>query len=308
MITKSPTRLARAARSLRALSLGDAFGERFFFTEEGAPITEAHVHAQALTGAAPRGPRRFTDDTVMAISIVDVLEEVGGVDQDRLAALFGRRYALDPRRGYGGTAHEILRSIAEGADWRQVSAAAFGGGGSMGNGGAMRAAPVGAYFCDDLDAAVEAARRSAEVTHAHPEGQAGAIAVAVAAAVVARGAPTPEALFEAVLARTPGGEVWAGCEKAVRLPLTYDVRTAVAALGNGRRVTAPDTVPFTLWCAARHLGDLERAMWQTVSGLGDRDTTCAIVAGILGADPAVELPAGWDEATEPLSAVALDGR
>ena len=59
----------------------------------------------------------------------------------------------------------------------------FGGEGSFGNGAAMRVAPLGAYFADELDAVVEQASFSAEVTHSHPEGIAGAIAVAVAAAL-----------------------------------------------------------------------------------------------------------------------------
>lgn len=306
MTPEATTPLERAERSLRALSLGDAFGEQFFFNADGYVFADTDVLEMARTRTIPGPvPRSFTDDTVMTISVVDTLRERGHVDQDRLAELFGRRYQMDWRRGYGGTAHEILRKIADGEGWRSVSRGAFDGGGSMGNGGAMRAAPIGAYFFDDLDRAVEEARRSAEVTHAHAEGQAGAVAVAVAAAMVARGGATAADLFESVLDRTPSGEVWAGCEKATRLPLSYDVRTAVSALGNGRRVTAPDTVPFTLWCAARHLDDFEEAMWQTVAGLGDRDTTCAIVAGILGCDATLELPSGWDDATEPLSAMTL---
>ena len=53
----------------------------------------------------------------------------------------------------------------------------------MGNGGAMRAAPLGAYFADDLVLCADAARNSALVTHTHPEGVAGTIAVAMAAAM-----------------------------------------------------------------------------------------------------------------------------
>jgi ADP-ribosylglycohydrolase len=79
------------------------------------------------------------------------------------------------------------------------------------------------------------------------------------------------------------------------------VETAVSLLGNGSMVVAQDTVPFSLWCVARHLDDFEEAMWQTVSGLGDRDTTCAIVGGVVslacGRD---QLPAAWLEAREPL--------
>ena len=62
-------------------------------------------------------------------------------------------------------------------------------------------------------------------------------------------------------------------------------------LGNGSRITAPDTVPFALWCAARHIDDYAEALWTTVSAGGDNDTNCAIVGGIvvlangLGVDP-----------------------
>ncbi len=64
---------------------------------------------------------------------------------------------------------------------------------------------------------------------------------------------------------------------------------------------AQDTVPFCLWSAARHLGDFEEAMWATVSGLGDRDTTCAIVGGILAAGGEAQIPPAWVAARESLA-------
>jgi ADP-ribosylglycohydrolase len=76
-----------------------------------------------------------------------------------------------------------MQEINAGGKWRDTAANAFGGQGSMGNGGAMRVAPLGAYFGDDLASCAEEARASALVTHTHPEGVAGAIAVAVAAAM-----------------------------------------------------------------------------------------------------------------------------
>lgn len=286
-------RLERARASLEGLSVGDAFGERFF-------VHPSTVEDLVAERAVPAGPWTYTDDTVMALSVVDVLSEKGAIDQDLLASLFAARYRSDPRRGYGGTAHGILTQMSEGVPWREASSRAFGGSGSMGNGGAMRVAPVGAYFFDDFEAVVENARRSAEVTHAHAEGQAGAVAVAVAAACVARSMRDPREIFETVLSLTPDSETRAGLLQAATLPLDYDVRTAVSALGNGSRVISQDTVPFSLWCAARHLGDFEEAMWHTVSGLGDRDTTCAIVGGILGANPSVQVPGAWVAAREPL--------
>jgi len=42
-------------------------------------------------------------------------------------------------------------------------------------------------------------------------------------------------------------------------------------------------------------------MWQTVSGLGDRDTTCAMVGGIVALSVGQNgLPADWRRRREPL--------
>jgi ADP-ribosylglycohydrolase len=299
----SDERLARAKRSLDGLSVGDAFGERFF-------VNPIHVEGLIAERAIAPAPWQFTDDTVMALSIVEILAERGAIDRDLLAARFGARYRLDRGRGYGGTAHGILERIALGEPWSEVAPSVFGGGGSMGNGGAMRSAPIGAYFFDDLARAASEARASADPTHAHPEGQAGAMAVAVAAAWVGSGRPDPRQLFEAVLAHTPAGATRAGIEKAASIPRDARVDVVARLLGNGSQVISADTVPFSLWCAARHLGrsprgDYEEAMWTTVSGLGDRDTTCAIVGGILTACPETDIPSDWLEAREPLEAMSL---
>lgn len=298
------SRLQRALRSLDGLSVGDAFGERFF----GEPTAALR---RIATRETPSGTWTFTDDTAMALSIVDVLAERGEIDADLLAQYFARRYRLDPARGYGSTAHTILGRIAAGEHWSEVTRGVFDGAGSMGNGGAMRAAPIGAYFADEPARAAAAARRSAEVTHAHPEGQAGAIAVAAAAAWSARGSSdAPEVMFDLVLALTPAGTTRDGIATAAALPDSTTVEGAAQILGNGARVSAPDTVPFALWCVARHPDDFIEAMWTTVAALGDRDTTCAIVGSIVALHPRAELPVAWLAARESLGTMDrlnLDG-
>lgn len=293
------SRLERARVALEGLSVGDAFGERFF-------VSPATVDQLIAARAMPREPWRYTDDTVMALAVVEVLAEHGHVDQDALIAAFVSRWEAEPGRGYGGGAQHLLQRCSQGQSWRELAPDLFPGGGSMGNGGAMRVAPLGAFFADDLDRAAVEARRSAEVTHAHPEGQAGAIAVAVAAAwACATGDPPhggePE-LWDAVLDHLPAGETRAGVEQARALGSAASVERAAAELGTGSRVLAQDTVPFSLWCAARHLGDFVEAMWTTVSGLGDRDTTCAIVGGIVACSVGREgIPHDWRAAREPLA-------
>ena len=95
-----------------------------------------------------------------------------------------RRFAqhFDRSRGYGPSMQRVLRRVQEGELWNDVVQESFEGQGSYGNGSAMRAGPVGAYFAGDLGQVVEQAQLSSLVTHRHPEAVAGAIAVAVAAA------------------------------------------------------------------------------------------------------------------------------
>jgi ADP-ribosylglycohydrolase len=286
----------RALLSLEGLSVGDAFGERFFGPEERvAPLIARR--------AEPAGLWRWTDDTQMAVAIVDELDRAGAIEQDALAALFAER--MDPARGYGAGAYRTLLAIQEGAAWRRASSDCFRGRGSFGNGAAMRVAPLGAFFANDLDRCVEQARLSAEITHMHGEGIAGAIAIAVAAALTwqRHGAALPNgrSWLERVCERVPAGYVRAGIEEALRLPSTTSTTEAAAALGNGTAVTAPDTVPFCLWMAAWHSHDFPEALWQTVSAGGDRDTTCAIVGGIAALQVGERaIPTAWRHARERL--------
>jgi ADP-ribosylglycohydrolase len=240
----------------------------------------------------------------MALSIVEVLERHGAIEQDLLARLFAAKYLAQPDRGYGGSARGLLEAIAAGMDWRVASPSLFSGQGSSGNGAAMRAAPIGAFFADDLDHVVEQSLRSAEVTHSHEDAQAGAIAVALAAAHVCRdlrGWP----LLEAIVATTPDSETRQGIKKALDLRLLSDARSAVSILGNGSGLLSRDTVPFCLWCLAQAGDSFESALWLAVSGLGDRDTTCAIVGGISAlAVSADGLPSAWIARRESLTTLA----
>ncbi len=290
-------RLDRVRLALDGLSVGDAFGGQFFIPGR------YQTHFAART--APPRPWRYTDDTEMALAIAEVLGRHGRIEQDDLAAVFARRYDADCMRGYGPAMHDLLPAVRRGEPWRDASRRLFGGQGSFGNGGAMRVAPVGAYFVDDLGRAAREAALSAEVTHAHPEGQAGAVAVAVAAAWAWRFASepggSPAGLLEAALEHTPPGKVRDGLERARHLGPDADPDYAAYELGNGSRVTAMDTAPFCLWCSGRHLTDFAAALWTTFGVGGDIDTTAAIVGGVVALAVGRDgIPAEWLASREPL--------
>jgi ADP-ribosylglycohydrolase len=288
-------RQAHALGSLRGLALGDALGSQFFVPGNREALEQRRL---------PPSPWQWTDDAEMACSVFAVLAQAGSVDQDALAASFASRHDFD--RGYGPSMNRLLRLIREGGSWRELSPGLFDGHGSWGNGAAMRVAPLGAWFADDLTEAARQARLSAEVTHAHPEAIAGAVAVAVAAALAAR--PDPPAardFLDQVLQLTPPGRVHDGVWAARGLAHVPFAKIAVHELGNGRYTSAEDTVPYTLWAAARNLGDYEQAIWTTASTGGDVDTTCAIVGGIVAAHLGTDgLPGRWLTACEPLPAWA----
>ncbi len=291
-------RMQRAFLSLEGIAIGDAVGEML-----------AYRHYQAseiIERGLPAGPWFRTDDTEMAISIVEGLKLYGYVHQDALARRFAWRYEKEPDRGYGSMTRMQLNEINRGGDWRQGAANAFGGQGSMGNGGAMRAAPIGAYFADDLKRTADEARASALVTHTHPEGVAGTIAVAIAAASAwltrnSLGDERRKQFFDAVLEFTPESKTRRGIVIASQTSPSIEIETVAKALGNGSLVTAPDTVPFALWVAAKHLDDYAASLKQAILAGGDCDTNAAIVGGIVALSAGREnIPTKWRQQKERL--------
>ncbi|MDY6857354.1 MAG: ADP-ribosylglycohydrolase family protein [Thermodesulfobacteriota bacterium] len=105
---------------------------------------------------------RFTDDTAMTIAIADAI--LNGESYAIKLKEYGRKY---PDRGYGGFFRKWLQSD----DLKPYN--------SFGNGSAMRVSPVGFAF-NKLSEVLGEAKRSAEVTHNHPEGIKGAQAIASA--------------------------------------------------------------------------------------------------------------------------------
>jgi len=270
--------LQRALLSLEGLSTGDGMGEKFF-------IPEYQAITKIMNKELPATPWPYTDDSHMAFSIIETLQQHGRINQDYLAQRFAERFKEEPHRGYAGGAVRLLTAVLAGGNWKKESSALFGGKGSYGNGAAMRVAPLGAYFADDLDAAHENAILSAEVTHSHPEGISGAIAVAVGAALACQIGEGREQeaipFLEEVVNYVPESKTKKRIGEVIGISKDTHPHQVARAVGSGEDVSAQDTIPFCLWCAANNLDNFEKAIWDTLNGLGDRDTTCAIVGGIV---------------------------
>lgn len=122
-------------------------------------------------GLLPQGSR-FTDDSVMTIAVAywlahyDEYDELGHTKERLIECMqeIGRKY---PDAGYGCSFYHWL--------WSENPQPYN----SWGNGAAMRVSPVG-LFAETLDEALTLAKMSAEVSHNHPAGIAGAQSVAAA--------------------------------------------------------------------------------------------------------------------------------
>jgi ADP-ribosylglycohydrolase len=135
------------------------------------------------------------------------------------------------------------------------------------------------------------------------------VAVAAAHAAAARLAgerPSPDRFLSALKPYLVDGQVQRGIARARKL-VGRSVAEAAYELGNGARVTAQDTVPFTAWVSATFLDNYPAAITACVQAGGDVDTTAAIVGGIVAAYTAIGdrpgsrgVPSEWVNQREPL--------
>jgi len=188
---------------------------------------------------------RFTDDTVLTVALADSL-----FHGTRYVDLLKTYYRAYPNAGYGGSFHQWAQSD----DSRPYN--------SWGNGSAMRVSPVGFAF-DKLDEVLDQAKRSAEVTHDHPEGIRGAQAVA-------------SAVF---LARTGKAKEQIKCY--VKTTFGYDLDTPLDVIRPRYEfhVSCQKSVPQAIR-AFLESEDFEHAVRLAISLGGDSDTLACMAGGI----------------------------
>ena len=188
---------------------------------------------------------RFTDDTVLTIAVAAAILE--GRDYGEAIADFAERY---PKAGYGGSFRHWVQS------WDRKPY------GSCGNGSAMRVSPVGWAF-NTVSHVLREAKRSAEVTHNHPEGIKGAQATALSV----------------LLARQ--GKSKAIIKKEITTRFGYDLDRTLAQIRPTYTldVTCQGSVPEAIIAFLESKG-YEDSVRKAISLGGDSDTLACIAGGI----------------------------
>ncbi len=155
---------------------------------------------------------------------------------------------------------------------------------SAGNGAAMRAAILGAFFHDRPDVREAFGRAIARVTHRDDRAIEGALYVAELAAACVGAAPgTPR---EAI--QTTARQVVRHPQLATAIDRARDLTwagddTAAAARACGTSGFVVQTVAFDTFVFLRHGGDPLAALMESIHAGGDTDSIGAIVGGWMGA-------------------------
>jgi ADP-ribosyl-[dinitrogen reductase] hydrolase len=155
---------------------------------------------------------------------------------------------------------------------------------SAGNGAAMRAAILGAFFHDRADARETFGRAIARVTHQDDRAVEGALYVAelAAACVGSTGDPSRETL-QATARRAVQHPLLASAIDRGRELALAGVDTHAAAESCGTSGYVVHTVAFATFVFVRHGDDPMLALTEAIHAGGDTDSIGAIVGGWIGA-------------------------
>jgi ADP-ribosylglycohydrolase len=303
----------RARGSIVGLAIGDALGHPTEFIGSVAQI-RARYGDEGLVDFAPSGRHRagtFTDDTQMTIAVLRALVRAGHADLEALMTCLGTEFVAWSRspennRAPGGTCLSGCSALRRGAAWRDAGVRD-----SKGCGAAMRAAPVGLYFHDDVEALVRVAAAQSSLTHRHPTGIASSVAAAAPVAhAVATGTLDGMLAFTRTCVEkvTPELLVEVGCDRELaerignremlalldRTQANVDVEAEDVCKLLGGAWIGEEAVATALWCVLRAGGDFRNAVLRGANSSGDSDSIACIAGSIAGALVGYAgLPTAW---------------
>lgn len=260
---------------LLGTAIGDALGvpfEKFAFDRKELKEWDGKTylgseHHKLLPG-------QYSDDTQMSLMVAESLIENKGFNPDDLSQRYVHWITSGIARGYGRTTLAALQKIESGTHWSESGVV-----GSYGNGTAMRAAPFGIFFRNDLQGLKEAVRIDNNITHASDEAEAGALTIAIASYMCING--DTEDMIVRIAEQLPKTKIrrsLMALETVLRLPVT-----PMQVLQTfGTKADVRETVPSAMYCFSK-FGDAYSGILAAIRAGGDADTTAAIVGALYGA-------------------------
>jgi ADP-ribosyl-[dinitrogen reductase] hydrolase len=220
-------------------------------------------------------PGQFSDDTQMSLMVAESLITNHGFNPDDLAERYVDWMASGRARGWGRTTLMAIQNLIAGKHWSESGIA-----GSYGNGTAMRAAPFGVYFRNDLQSLVSICKMDSSITHASEEAEAGSIAIALSAAYAVNG--ETEGLLDKLWEVLPDSKVKSLVYSLSALLDNPKILPATALRVLGTKADVRETVPSAIYCFLR-FDNYQDAVETAIRAGGDTDTTAAIVGALFAA-------------------------
>jgi ADP-ribosylglycohydrolase len=220
-------------------------------------------------------PGQYSDDTQMSLMVAESLLENKGFKPEDLAARYVDWMVSGRARGYGKTTLLAVQNLLNGKHWSESGVP-----GSYGNGTAMRAAPFGIYFRDDLKELIKVCKVDSAITHASEEAEAGSIAIALAAAYAVNG--DTDKLLHRIWEFLPDSKVKNSIFSLGSLVESPYILPLQALRVIGTKGNVKETVPAALYCFL-YFNSYEDAVVTAIRAGGDTDTTAAVVGALYGA-------------------------
>ncbi len=268
--------------TLVGCAIGDALGNPFEMKPAASPALKSWDGLFKAGGTFWRGEAgQYTDDTLMSIALSYSLVEKNGFEAEHVAAQYLAWYESGNTRGIGTTTAGAMVNLKMGAAWNESGLTqTIDGLPAGGNGTAMRAAPIGLFYRNDIETLLKVALLDASITHNAHEPKMGSVAVALATAFLANGTHSQIGVLEEVK------DIVADSEVKEKLVLAHSLlenkashSEALAQIGTSGYV--PETVGAAFYCFAA-TDNFKDAVVMAVKAGGDTDTTAAIVGALAG--------------------------
>lgn len=268
-------------------AVGDALGVPFETKLVNNPeLTE--WDGKTFLGSAHHNlqPGQYSDDTQMSIMVAESLIANDGFDPVDLSGRYVDWIVSNRARGYGKTTLMAVQNLVAGKPYTESGIA-----GSEGNGTAMRASPFGVYYRNDIKTLVEVVKIDSAITHASPDAEAGALAIALAAAHCVN--QDCENLLQRIWDYLPDSKVKSSIFSLPSLVNSPFIKPAQALTILGTKANVRETVPAALYCFLK-FNNYGLAVEAAIRAGGDTDTTASIVGALFGAKNGISgIPEEW---------------
>jgi ADP-ribosylglycohydrolase len=288
-------KLSKAKGMIFGLAIGDALG---YPTEFMSMVDIKSVYGPEGIQDFPKSPALFSDDTQMSIAIAEALIKTGEQDlnvvMEAIRAEFIRwRNSPENNRAPGNACLAGVAAMEQGVHWSKSGVVD-----SKGCGSAMRVAPIGFLYKNDLQKLKTVAKASGVCTHRYHTAEAASIGTAYLIKLALDDTP-PEKMIQKLLHFTSGTskEFDDAILKVEKCLGWIDEEKALKYLGEGW--IGEEAVALALYCFLRYPNDYKKTVLRGANTNGDSDSIACIAGSISGAKLGIEaIPKSWIEDIE----------